>query len=743
MKLLETKRTTPYPTIQCLLREIALAFDTKSYLSDSVARKLGDQCKKLEIHIHEYESLKEASVIEPIRMVFDDEIAARITIFLRLITTRYFEWIEEHPLDGISVLQANNLFKRTRFFECLIAGTFFRAEKEGVLCLPYGTNLLLNDSNASNDVINELDNKDAKDTFRNWLSGKYQPSFKYVENLDKQASDSELNVAEWKKIKWGLISSRFINYFDPDYSNKTITSQHSEAFKVAHSKNAMQFIQVKQIIVGIFSEFKLKGMAEKNNEDKQKLEQLLSLLSIQIKAVDPQFSIDYTYHQFKARHLVLAGKLEDANKEYKAAFESSLYRAHSKAQIQLVIREALLVAAKQKRPDKVFILRLKSAAILLKFDNLPAKIDEEGKNRPPVLYNNEVEEYRQKFDAMFPDRLAYPSVTYPKYNQTVGLLIETEELDETELLKKNKIKIGSEYGVQRVTTPLIDAASKNNIGLALKLVEAGSSVNVTSEVGDSPLLLALDQLDFEDPFSSMDDRLFELFSNKQHSEITLNTVTERKMRFPLYAAVDTGKPSIVKKVISLNSGINIDLRGGLDYISSLYQAMGIIGKIKNPKALLQSLSEPNEETIHRLKPMFAGMPNMSNNDIIEAFNGNNLDTPEKKHIYDALQLTLESRQNRKPTLSAARHVARILINAGACSNLKHKIKGKEYSPLMLAAEFDELKLFKSMIEKGGNWKKTYVLPEDSLYPVKAINCLHIAKEFKAKNVIEYIENNLI
>jgi hypothetical protein len=62
---------------------------------------------------------------------------------------------------------------------------------------------------------------------------------------------------------------------------------------------------------------------------------------------------------------------------------------------------------------------------------------------------------------------------------------------------------------------------------------------------------------------------------------------------------------------------------------------------------------------------------------------------------------------------------------------------------MLAAEFDELKLFKSMIEKGGNWKKTYVLPEDSLYPVKAINCLHIAKEFKAKKVIEYIENNLI
>lgn len=62
---------------------------------------------------------------------------------------------------------------------------------------------------------------------------------------------------------------------------------------------------------------------------------------------------------------------------------------------------------------------------------------------------------------------------------------------------------------------------------------------------------------------------------------------------------------------------------------------------------------------------------------------------------------------------------------------------------VLQANDDELRLFKSMIEKGGDWKRTYVLPEDRLYSVKAINCLYIAKEFKAKNVIEYIEKELI
>lgn len=745
MKLFETKRTTPYPTIQCLLREVALAFDTKSYLSDLAAKKLDGQCKKLEMNIHEYESLKQATVIEPIRKVFNDEVAARITIFLRLITTRYFKWIEEYPLDGLSVSQANDLFQRTQFFECLIFSAFLTEDKAGILGLPSGTSLLLNDSDASNEVIKELGNKDAKDTFHRWLSGKYQPSFKYVENLDQQASGSKLSVTAWNNIKWGLIASRFINYFDPDYSNKTITTYHMNAFKITHSKNAPQFIHIKHTIEAIFNEFRLKANQSKTEEDKSRVDTLLAFLLLQIKKANPDIGIEYVYHQLNARHLVLSGELDKAFDEYKLAFKTSLYRAHSKAQIQLVIKEALLVAANQKSPKRVFITQLKSYAILLGLDDLPARSDEDGKNRDPVLYNNEIEVYRQEFHSMFPEKLAYPCVKYPKYEKKVGMVFHTDENNNEKNLKKKKIKIGYEGGVQRATTPLIDATTKNEVELAIKLIDEGASINVTSEVGDSPLLMALTQLDFQSPLSSMDDRLFWLISNKKHSDSILNTVTTRKMRFPLYAAIETGNPAIVKKVLSMSTGIDVNLRGGLDYMSPLYQTLCILGFVKKPSELYKRMfGELSEETIHRLKPMFAGFGKTSSKEIHDALQGELSGEPWQSNLRQAWQAHfMESFNKRSPTPSLIRQISRILILGGANLNLEHNINGMKYTPLMLTAEMDELKLFKLMIKHGGNWEKVYVIPSHVNSEQKAINCLHIAKSFGSKSIAYYIEHELM
>jgi hypothetical protein len=143
MKLLNIKRSTPYPTIQVLLREIAGALDTKSYISDKHARKLDDSCiKVIDIHVSEFESLKEYTVIKPVRDVFGDEIAARVEIYLNIIVERYFKWIEEHPLDGVSVSQSNKLFSDTNFFPKFIISNFLQQDiYKQKLCLPTGTDL--------------------------------------------------------------------------------------------------------------------------------------------------------------------------------------------------------------------------------------------------------------------------------------------------------------------------------------------------------------------------------------------------------------------------------------------------------------------------------------------------------------------------------------------------------------------------------------------------------------------------
>ncbi|MGI1999641.1 hypothetical protein [Shewanella frigidimarina] len=81
MKFINAERETPYPTAQALLREIANALDTKSYLSPKHARKLDDSCKKIDIHVGEFDELKELTVTTPIREIFGDEIWARVSIF--------------------------------------------------------------------------------------------------------------------------------------------------------------------------------------------------------------------------------------------------------------------------------------------------------------------------------------------------------------------------------------------------------------------------------------------------------------------------------------------------------------------------------------------------------------------------------------------------------------------------------------------------------------------------------------
>ncbi|MFT5706020.1 MAG: ankyrin repeat protein [Oceanospirillaceae bacterium] len=747
MKLLNSTRTTPYPTVQALLREIAGALDTKSYVSQKVARKLDDSCsKKIDIHIGEFEELKKLVVIEPLIQVFNKELAARLEIFVNTVLEKYFGWIELHPLDGLSVKQANQLFNETNFFSDFLISTFLGCDIYGQkLCLPGSTNLILQDKAASDKLIQQIEIKEAKDRVRFWISGTEKPSFKYVEGLERYAPNSDLNIQEWADLKWSLIASRFVTSLQLKGQYEPVSKKHSMAFKMFHSKNGYNFLDAKAIIQSIFIEYRKTGLSPKTSEDKVKVERWLEQLKFQVSKVDPEFGIDYVYHQLRARHLVLSGDLKQAKNEYVKAFDKSLYRAHSQAQIQLVIKEALKVAAYQKSPDKVFITRLKSTAILFGLDQLPAKTKSEGKNKLQVVSNNEIEAYRVAFLQMFPEKFAYPHVTYPRYEPKVGIVFGSKTSTLEKKINKKKIKIGVEGSLQRATSPIIEAATKNDVTTVKKLLNSGASVNVTSEVGDSPLLMALSQLDYQSLGSSMDDSLFKLISEQPHGEEVLNTVSTRKMQFPLYAAIETGDPKIVKKVLSMSSDIKIDLQGGLDFMTPLYQTLALTGLAKNPNSLEKRVFENlSSESIHRLKPMLAGIFPIDDDDKIkDLLLGNNTNEWAKNLRTVFKDAFINNYHERCPAPAKLRQIARILIRKGADVDLDHRINGIVYTPLMLAAEMDEIKLFKLMIEHGGCWDKTYTIPTNIHYEKKAINCLDIAKYFGANNVVKFIETELI
>ncbi|WP_417582594.1 hypothetical protein [Nitrincola sp.] len=75
-------------------------------------------------------------------------------------------------------------------------------------------------------------------------------------------------------------------------------------------------------------------------------------------------------------------------------------------------------------------------------------------------------------------------------------------------------------------------------------------------------------------------------------------------------------------------------------------------------------------------------------------------------------------------------IAGILIDAGADVNAEYRSPLFGYTPLMLAAELNERKLFEHMLVKGGDLSKAYTDPRTE----RAVDCWEIANYFNSYEV---------
>ncbi|MCW8348412.1 ankyrin repeat domain-containing protein [Vibrio sp. ZSDZ65] len=743
MKLLHKKRAKPYPTIQYLLREVAIAFDVKTASDEDdsrrAAKQLDDSCKVEELSIDKYHAILSLNILNPIRQNFDDEISARVENFLVNLLKRYAHWMRNYPLDCLSVEQANELFERTRFFENLVLSCFLNEEEAGqALCLPNDMELTVFNPDMLPLLQSCFDDKDMKDRLRTWWNGTELPSFRFVMGIDS-AADHALSDESWRMIKWGVISSRFVRYIQTSSTFTNVSFLHAKAFLEANRNGSTNYHDFCEQLSSLKQWYEAVSHTSKSAADKNEFEKRLTNLELAIEGLPGQIEAYHHLLWYKARYSVWAGELTEANEYYQHAFTAALYRDHSNTVLGEIIKESLLVAAHQTRPDLVFLKRLKTAQIYFFNELKPARYQAEDSGKYQVLANNEVEAYRSEFKRYFPDELCYPGIKWPVYEQKVGHIIEEIYSSEHTNSKRNKIEIGLEGGAKRKTTPLIYACLNNDVEKVEKLLESAASVNALSEVGESPLLIALANLDYSEPTSPLDDSIFNLVSEHAHSEKTLNSVSTRKMNFPLFAAVETGRPEIVKKVLSMSKDITVDLKGSIEYQTPLYACLGKLAMIKNPSKFKESfMSMPSEEAVNRLKPLFAGTNSPFNTEL-----GSHLSAQLQDQRFLAMMDAIFERvKTRFPKPSSMRQIARILLNAGANPNTEVVKNGMRYTPLMLAAELNELQLFNKMIEQGGDWKKTYTVPVGRAFPKRAIDCLDIAEHFKSYDVVRYIQKNL-
>lgn len=743
MKLLHKNRAKPYPTIQCLLREVAIAFDVKTASDEDdsrrAAKQLDDSCKVEELSIDKYHAILSLNILNPIRQNFDDEISARVENFLSNLLKRYAHWMKNYPLDSLSVEQANELFERTRFFENLVLSCFLNEEEAGqALSLPNDIELTLFNPDMLPLLQSCFDDKDMKDRLRTWWNGTELPSFRFVMSMDS-AADHALSDESWRMIKWGIISSRFVRYIQSSSTFTNVSFSHAKAFLDANRNRSKNHHEFCEQISSLKQWYEAVSHTSKSVTHKNEFEKRLTNLELVIDGLPSKIEAYHHLLWYKARHSIWSGELTEANEYYQQAYTAALYRDHSNAALGEIIKESLLVAAHQTRPDLVFLKRLKTAQVYFFNELMPAKYQAEDSGKYLVLANNEVEAYRTEFKRYFPDELCYPGIKWSEYKQKVGHILE--EIDSSDQLdsKRQKIEIGLDGGAKRKTTPLIYACLNNDVEKVEKLLKLNASVNALSEVGESPLLIALANLDFSEPTSPLDDSIFNLVSEHAHSEKTLNTVSTRKMNFPLFAAVESGRPDIVKKVLSMSKDITIDLMGSIEYQTSLYACLGKLAMIKNPSKFKESLmSMPSEEAVNQLKPLFAGTSSPFNAGLSSHLSA----LQQDQRFLEMMDAIFERVQARFPKPSSMRQIARILLNAGANPNVEVVKNGMRYTPLMLAAELNELQLFKKMIEQGGDWKKTYTVPVGRSFPKRAIDCLDIAEYFKSYDVVRYVQKNL-
>ena len=83
-----------------------------------------------------------------------------------------------------------------------------------------------------------------------------------------------------------------------------------------------------------------------------------------------------------------------------------------------------------------------------------------------------------------------------------------------------------------------------------------------------------------------------------------------------------------------------------------------------------------------------------------------------------------------------RRIATLLIEAGADVNAEHTAPVKGYTPLMLAAELDEVDLFNKMLSKNGDPRKSYYCKRAAM----DVDCWGIAEYFKSSKVLSTLKD---
>lgn len=581
--------------------------------------------------------------------------------------------------------------------------------------------------------------KERRDMMTSWSKGHALPSAQSINLLPKSnlLNGIDEDAINWNQVKPLLFISRAIDFIKREPLGLLLIQESRLALWGAGEqtflKSEISAIQDKifkslgsSIELVFYLQNGLKRTVEKSKPDEYRnaICQLRALIQQSERIQSTEYGVDW----HDARWHVFNGDLKRANELYKSAFERAIFLAGLEQ--EKIIHEAMVVAANQTNPDSVFLKKLKWSLINFGYD-IPSNTDTKPSQKATdTIEDWEIERLKSSFDSIFPKAGLFPGVEYDTSKNTLGpLFISDSSKMKPDYRHPNRvIKVGDTW--QRAMPQLVWFALEENIDVCKKLIELGASVNVASEVGDTPILMALEALNVtEVPWRSLNIELWELISREEHTVQTINTRTQKKRLLSIISAIETGRPDIVKRLLEM--GADPNSRGKTDEQTPLNVCLKLIGIVKNPEKFWtnQNAMQQTPEVLDAIRRHCSGLSGYTLDDQ-KQFRINMHNHPLFNDISDSYKRAKTERIFEKMSIQSMRHIAMQLIKSGADVNAEHSSPIKGYTPIMLAAELDERELFDAMLIAGGNLNKTYVDPRSG----RDISIRQIAIFFNARRV---------
>ena len=734
-----------YPTLLEALRFIAVSFDLKGG-----NKRIDDKCFE-QVDPRQVDAFVTELFETRIEKSIGFDVSSFINQQINLLKVEYITLIKMHNADGVTRNQLLDLLNQY-VFPYWVAN-FFRElhEKfagpstaslfvEHHLAVPLVMEWASKNLQSWEKLLKSFD-KDKQDMLSQWKKGYDLPSIYSISLIPIWAKELKIENENIEQIQLLLLMGRAIDYWRKLDSGRELVNSvllqlwHKPGEMLTKYRDSIQRIQNTALQNNVHIHRSIAQLQKvlqphipKKMNDQQETRKALNVFRKHFSEKNVLPGIQYWLDWSEAKWHVFSGDLDTANNFYQKAFEGSLYQGGINT--KYIIDQSLVIASSLVKPDKVFIKHLKWALLQFKFD-IPSVSKEKASIKfADNVENWEITAWKNNFYRFFPKEGLFSGVEFDE-DLTPVMMYQTKKEVKPDFRNPNR-KVNVAENDSLKMPQLNWFIIEKDFESFSKLIEKGANPNVSSDSKDTPLQLALRILSTKGlEKTSFDDRFFWKIAELPHDKNIVNQPSEKKRHLPLILGVESGRPEIVEKLLEM--GADPNQRGQTDNQTALNVCLKLINTVKNPESFIRNqLNHPvTPELLDSYRRHSNGMAGASldqNIQFHEMLNNSPLGKMFNNSLYEN-----QLNQFRKLNKESLKHIAAMLILNGADVNAEHDTPIKGYTPLMLAAENNEKKLFQLMLEKGGNPKKSYS------WEGRSIDCWTITQEFSSDETLEILK----